>query len=194
MTRIGIFGGSFDPIHLGHLILAEQAREQLGLRKVLFIPAHMPPHKQSRAMTDGKSRMAMIEMAVAGNPAFAACDVELRRGGVSYTIDTLKAIQEEHPADELVLLLGADMVADIPNWREPGEIVRTAIIAAAERPGSGKTFTSPSPAARLERIEMPAVEISSTEIRARIAAGRSVRYFVPASVDAFIQAHCLYSQ
>lgn len=190
MKRIGIYGGTFDPIHIAHLVLAERAREQLELDKVLFLPAAIPPHKKDRGISDGKRRLEMVEIAVAGNPAFEASPLELNRTGVSYTIDTLHDLGKEYPGVELVLLVGADMLEDIPNWRLPEEIVRIAVIGYAERPGIAVTHSLPS--SRVRRIEMAPMDVSSTEIRLRVREGQSIRYVVPAGVEAYIHAHHLY--
>jgi nicotinate-nucleotide adenylyltransferase len=190
LKRIGIYGGTFDPIHIAHLVLAERAREQLELDRVLFLPAALPPHKQDRGISDGKRRLEMVEIAVAGNPNFEASPLELNRIGVSYTIDTLHDLGKEYPGVELVLLVGADMLEDIPNWRLPDEIIQLAKIGYAERPGVA--ISHPLPPSRVCRIEMAQMDVSSTDIRSRVRDGQSIRYVVPAGVEAYIHAHSLY--
>lgn len=199
--KIGILGGTFDPVHLAHLIIAEQAREWLELDKVFFIPAMIPPHKQSRSGASAKDRLEMVELAIAGNPTFEALDIELKRGGVSYTVDTLRTLAEQHPGDEFYLIMGADNLPDLPGWREPEAIIELAKVAVVRRPGSvlpvlsdlSPPFTDEQLRELSDRIiELPLMEISSTDIRKRIASRRSIRYFVPAAVDAFIAAHSLY--
>lgn len=201
MPKIGIFGGTFDPVHLGHLILAEQAREQLALDQVLLIPAAVPPHKQTAALTPGKRRLEMLHLAVAGNPGLDVSDVELVRGGVSYTVDTLRALRESRPNVAWHLLIGADNLRDFAGWREAAEIPRLAHLAVARRPGddvldfTGLEAIVPADAlAEMCRlvVEIPLLEISSTDVRRRAAAGRSIRYLVPAAVEAYILAHELY--
>ena len=193
MNRVAIFGGTFDPIHLAHLILAERAREELALDQVIFLPAAVPPHKQDRGITDGKFRREMIDIAIAGNPTFVTSDLELKRTGVSYTVDTLRDMAEAHPAAELFLVVGGDMLADIPNWREPDEIVRRVTLIVGARPGH-EVPSPPLPEARIRIVTMPLLEVSSTDIRQRVAARQSIRYMIPAGVEAYIHAHQLYRE
>ena len=202
VARVGLFGGTFDPVHLGHLILAEQARQQLRLQCVRLIPAAIPPHKQETRISDGKHRLEMARLAAAGNPALDACDIELRRGGVSYTVETLRTLHEENPGDELVLLVGGDSLADLPTWRELGEILALAELAVAYRPGTpAPDFSRLAGLVSAERlaamsqavIEMPLIEIAARDVRRRVAQGQSIRYLVPAAVEAYIQAHDLYA-
>jgi nicotinate-nucleotide adenylyltransferase len=190
--RIGVFGGTFDPIHIGHLILAERAREGLALDRVLFLPASAPPHKRNRPVSDAKLRREMVDVAIGGNEAFESSDLEIRRGGVSYTVDTLREIRRLQPADELFLLLGGDAVDDVPNWKDPDEIVRLAVLAVARRSCAERPLALPYPDARVAAVDMPTVDVSSSEIRRLVQAGRSIRYLVPAGVQAFIDAHNLY--
>ena len=199
--RIGIFGGSFDPVHYGHLLLAESCREQCRLDEVRFVPAALPPHKRSDDRAETRHRVAMLELAIAGNPAFRVCGIEIDRGGVSFTVDTLAEILSQQPDAQLFLLLGGDAVQDFPTWREPQRILAMATPVAVSRVGS------PSPdfsvlaglvaSARLDEIrrhtvEMPLVEFSSTEIRRRVAAGRSIRYTTPRAVEMYVSEHRLY--
>lgn len=189
---IGVFGGTFDPVHVGHLVLAEQAREAMDLSCVLFLPAAVPPHKQSTPITPSRLRLEMLDIAIAGNEAFRSSDIELQRPGVSYTVDTLRELKSTHPDDELILIVGSDTIADIPGWHKPHEIVRLAKLAAAGRPGTPLRSQVPIEGARIESIPMPLIGISSSEIRARVAAGRSIRYLVSPGVEAFIHANRLY--
>jgi nicotinate-nucleotide adenylyltransferase len=182
--RIGILGGSFDPIHHGHLILARAAREELGLDRVVFIPAHASPHKTGDFSTTGEERLAMVRLAVAGEEGFELSDIELLRPPPSYTVDTLRELRNAHPNDELVLLIGADNVAKFDTWREPDEIRRLAKIAVLDRANHGIPPGWP--------VVRRLVDISSTDIRARVAAGRSIRYLTPDSVCDYIASHGLY--
>src|SRR5438552_2972171 len=136
MRKLGIFGGTFDPVHLGHLVLADQSRQQLDLDLVLLVPASTPPHKQGVAITPGKRRLEMLQLAVAGNSALAGSDIELTRGGVSYTVDTLRALRELHSDAELHLLIGADNLCDLASWRQADQLPALAQIAVARRPGA----------------------------------------------------------
>jgi nicotinate-nucleotide adenylyltransferase len=196
--RLGIFGGTFDPIHLGHLRLAEEAREQIRLDRVLFVPNNVSPFKTGRTVTPGQVRLEMVQRAVADNPHFGASAVEVERAGPSYTIDTVRALRGEYGPDaDLFLITGADAVRDLPAWREPDALLALlAGIATAARPGTDRQAVLgalPAPwAARVTFIAMPALDISATDVRARAANGRSIRYLVPAPVAALIDAHGWY--
>ncbi len=200
--RIGIFGGSFDPVHYGHLLLAEMCREQCELDEVRLVPAAIPPHKQGKGRAADEHRLEMLNLAVGGHQSIVAWDVELQRGGVSYTIDTLRTLRAEQPEDELFFLMGADSLFDLPSWREPREICEIASIVVVNRPGSADVDFSVLddiiPAERqavLQRlvVNMPQMGISSTEIRDRIATGRSIRFQTPRAVEQFIEAASLYT-
>lgn len=205
--RIGVFGGSFDPVHLGHLIAAECAREQAGLDRVVFVPAAAPPHKPGRVLADGRHRLEMLSLAIGGHDAFTASAIELDRGGTSYTVDTLAALAAAHPGDTLVLLLGPDSLAGLPTWREPQRIAALAEIVPVERDSlddlSGAVAAgnlaelvgAEAVAAMLaRRVRMPAVGIRATDLRAAIAAGRSIRYQTPRAVERYIATHGLYEE
>lgn len=203
--RIGVYGGCFDPVHVGHLLLAECCREQAGLDRVLFVPAATQPHKQDRRLADGQHRAEMLRLATGGQPAFEVATLELDRGGVSYTVDTVAALKETHPAAELCLLLGPDALAGLPTWREPRRIAELATLVAVEREtlddlpaaaavaGLRDLLGAERLAAILDRrVRMPAVGIRATDLRAAVAAGRSIRYRTPRAVEAYIAAHGLY--
>ncbi len=192
-------GGTFDPIHLAHLILAEQARVFLGLDRVLFVPAGAPWRKADRRIAPVADRVAMVRAALAGDPYFEVSLIESERRGPSYTVDTLSVLQRQlGPQAELHFILGQDALADLPNWREPTRIVQLARLAVAARPGC----PPPDPTAleravpgireRIDVVPMPQVDISSTDIRRRVAQGISIRFLVPAAVEAYITAHGLY--
>ncbi len=187
-----LFGGTFDPIHNAHLLLAECAAEQLGADVVLFMPAYRPPHKMNgRAITPAAHRAAMVELAIAGNPRFVMSRHELDAGSISYTVDTLAWLRAALPAARLRLMLGADAVRDFPGWRRPHDIAAMAGIVAVARPG----VVLPAevlPGVPVIAVAAPLVEISSTDIRERVAAGRSVRYRCPDDVIHYFQQHGLY--
>ena len=199
--RLGIFGGTFDPVHYGHLLLGEYCREQCRLDEVWFVPAAVPPHKQGEELTPGEQRAEMLELAIGGHESLLVCRDEITHGGVSYTVDTLRRLASEEPKRELFLLLGADSLHDLPLWREPAEICRLAMPVVVRRPATDEPdfdgiapFVSPE---RLERIRehlvaMPRIELSSSEIRRRVAAGLSVRYQTPRAVEKYIQTAGLY--
>ena len=199
--RLGIFGGSFDPIHQGHLILAENCREQAGLDRILFIPAAQSPLKQNGPHASDSERLEMLRLAIAGHEAFAIEELEIARGGTSYTADTLEHLARQYPQDELFLLLGADAAADLPRWHEPARILELALPLFVQRPGSPPldlaalaSLISPERLERVRqtRIAMPQIEISSSDIRRRIAAGHSIRYLTPRAVEKFIETAGLY--
>lgn len=192
--RLGIFGGSFDPVHLGHLILAEQARDQGRLDEVRFVPAPEPPHKRGLIRATFSQRLEMLRLAVAGHAAFAVDPRELGRPGPSYTADTLAEFATAYPGAELVLLLGADSLADLPRWHQPERIVRYAELLVAPR-GSGLAEPPRDlPAgARLHLLtDCPLIGISSNDIRARVSRRATIRYLLPRAVECFIEAHGLY--
>lgn len=197
--RVGIFGGTFDPLHLGHLVLAEQCREQCQLDEVRFFPAGNPPHKSRSDLTAGKLRAEMVQFAIAGHPQFRVDDRELRRSGPSFTVDTLRELAAEDPDAERFLLVGADSVWDLPKWRDPLGIAQLATIVAVNRAGQPPL----EPAALTERlgaalashiqlVTMPDIRLSSREIRARVQAGQSIRYLVPRAVEMVIEQGQLY--
>jgi nicotinate-nucleotide adenylyltransferase len=198
--RIGIFGGTFDPVHYGHLLLAESCREQCRLDQVWFMPSAVAPHKQHRVSTDAKARIEMLELATAGHSAFSVCRYEVDRGGVNYTVETLSHLRKERQHDELFFLLGADSLVDLPNWREPEVIAELATIVIVRRPGSEVSFdrlnTTIAPerlnAMRQHLVEMPLIGLSASEIRQRVAGGRSIRFRTPRAVEAYIETHSLY--
>ena len=190
--KIGLMGGSFDPIHLGHLRAAENAREALSLDEVLFVPAASPPHKLDLRLSPARDRLAMVELATAGNPSFVASDVELRRAGPSYTADTLAELKRERPEDELFLIVGSDTLGEMASWHEPARIFALSTIAVASRPGVDGTLASP-PQARVVRVEGPGLFLSASEVRRLVREGRSVRYLVPEAVSHYITRHRLYA-
>lgn len=199
--RLGVFGGSFDPVHYGHLLLAEYCREQCRLDAVWFTPAAQPPHKQRAELTDARRRVEMLQLAIGGHPAFDVCERELARGGVSYTVDTLNELAAEDPQRELFLLLGADSLADLPGWREPGRVCELATPVVVSRPGTAKPdydclghLVSAERLAdfRKYHVQMPQIDLRSREIRRRVAAGQSIRFQTPRAVEQYIAAAGLY--
>ena len=199
--RLGLFGGSFDPVHYGHLLLAECCREQCRLDAVWFLPAAVPPHKQDRALTPAVERIEMLELAIAGNFAFSVCRYETDRGGVNYTVDTLTHLREEDPSRELFFLLGADMLLDLPHWRDAARVCELAVPVVVHRPGCGpvdfeclRGIVGPERIELMRRhqVEMPEIGTSSTELRHRISLGQSIRYRVPRAVEMYIETHGLY--
>lgn len=189
--KVGVLGGTFDPIHYAHLLLAEQSREQLELDRVLFIPAGDPWRKAFRYIVPAQHRLAMTNLAIADQAAFDVDECEVERDGPTYTADTLRLLRERRPSDEFYLLLGEDALADLPFWREPEAISELARIVVAPR-GGVVLPELPFDGDRVTRIQMPYLEISSTDLRERARHGRSLRYMVPDSVIAYIMEHGLY--
>jgi nicotinate-nucleotide adenylyltransferase len=197
-VRVGLLGGTFNPPHLGHLVLAECARDALGLDEVLLVLAARPPHKVVDGDPGPEERLTLCRAAVAAEEGrIGVCDVELRRDGPSYTADTLMQLQERHPDAEYVLLLGGDAAAGLASWHRPKDILRFAAIGVAERgedthERARETLTRLGHPDRLLPFAMPALELSSTLIRARVRAGRTIRHLVPAEVEARIDLLGLY--
>jgi nicotinate-nucleotide adenylyltransferase len=194
----GVFGGTFDPIHVAHLAVAQAALEAFGLRRVLFIPAAEPPHKPGRPITAAAHRCAMVEAAIEGNPGFEISRIELDRGGPSYTVDTLTALHGVEPGVRLALILSAESFAGLPTWNEAERILTLADVIVAPRFGydevDGSFLTQHFPTSKAQAVFLdgPRVWLSASEIRQRAAAGRSVRYLVPDAVAAYIGDHGLY--
>jgi len=189
--KIGLFGGSFDPVHTGHLILAQAAVNVAGLARVLFIPTAVPPHKRSVPLTDIESRVRMVELAIAGNPRFEISRVEAERG-ISYTYRTVRRFAEQgYGKDQIHLLIGSDSLEEIGEWRNPGEIFSHATILVMMRPGNERIPPLP-PEAAIVAVTAGVNAISATGIRALVRERKSIRYLVPDAVERFIAAHSLY--
>jgi nicotinate-nucleotide adenylyltransferase len=200
--RLGIFGGSFDPVHYGHLLLAEAVREQCSLDAMWFVPAAMPPHKRGRRLTPGSARVEMLQLAIAGHEKFHVSTVELDRGGVSFTVDTLVAIQDQQPSATMYLPMGADTLQDLPNWHAPDRICQLAIPVVVRRMGApeprldvlAKLVAGERLAEIKEhQVEMPLFGVSSSDIRRRLEQQRSIRFQTPRAVEQFINAKRLYA-
>jgi nicotinate-nucleotide adenylyltransferase len=197
--RIGIIGGTFDPIHHGHLFVAEEARVRFGLARVLVIPHGQAPHKEPEGITPAERRYAMCELAVASNPALEVSRVEIDRPARSYTIHTLLALREAYgEAAEFYFIIGADAVLEIMTWYRPDDVLREAQLVAVNRPGSDLSeladVIGEERAARVQVMQVPDLEISSTDIRERVREGRPVRYLVPHGVVQYIGNHRLYRE
>lgn len=200
--RLGIYGGSFDPIHYGHLLLAESCREQCDLDQIWFTPAAIPPHKLERQLTSAQHRLEMLKLATSGNFAFQVDEQEIHRGGVSYTVDTLAELRSEDSSRELFFLMGADSLADLHTWKDPRQICELAIPVVVRRSGAPvpdiSVLADLVSAERLEQIrrcqvEMPLIDLRSSGIRARLAQGKSIRYRTPRAVEEYIKSNGLYA-
>ncbi|MBN2685527.1 MAG: nicotinate-nucleotide adenylyltransferase [Pontiellaceae bacterium] len=199
--RVGIIGGSFDPIHLGHLVIAQDALERLELDEIVFIPAAIPPHKLHLERVGAEHRLRMVELAIEGDHRFSVSDIELIRGGISYTIDTVQALQASRPDVDWMLIVGSDTLVDLHHWHRIEDLLDLCNIASFLRPGESSLDRI------AEKIELPEhrkaqllnhvieahlIEISSTEIRMRVAEGLGIRYLVPPEVEMYICEHGLY--
>jgi nicotinate-nucleotide adenylyltransferase len=200
--RVGIFGGTFDPVHLGHLILAEQCREQGQLDQVWFVPAPRPPHKHDLPLTRFDQRVEMIQLATAGQPAFRIDEIEKERSGPSYTVETVAELRRRHPADDFYLLLGSDTLAEIHSWYDPGRLLSMVGLLVMTRPGYPARSADELRAAlrlpesarvRVQVVDSPLIDIASRDLRARAVAGRSLRYLVPRAIEVYIAEKRLYS-
>jgi nicotinate-nucleotide adenylyltransferase len=197
--NIGVLGGTFDPIHIGHLILAEEARTKLGLSEVLFVPAGQPWLKQDRSITAAVHRVEMVRYAIATNPYFKLCTLEVERPGPSYTVDTITTLQEQLGAEaSFFFILGRDSLADLPLWKEPNKLVQICRLVVAPRLSSSldlKSLEEAIPVVRdsIIQLDMPVIEISSSEIHKRVAQGLPIRYLVPDEVEEYIGEQGLYS-
>ncbi len=201
--RTGILGGSFDPIHIAHLLIAEECLDQAGLDHVRFVVAASPPHKRDRVLAPEQHRLAMAHLAVSGNPRLSVDDREMHRSGPSWTIDTIRDVLGEcAPADQVAWIIGADSLPELTLWKEIEQLLDLVDFVTAVRPGTDvdSALRDLEPAFGAERVgrlserivHMPRMEVSSTDIRARIAAGRSIRYLVPDAVADYIHTHGLY--
>jgi nicotinate-nucleotide adenylyltransferase len=199
--RIGLFGGTFDPVHVGHLILAEQCREQGRLDQVWFVPAARPPHKLERAITPFAQRVEMLSLAIAGYPVFRVEELEKDRFGPSYTADTLVELHARLPEAELFFILGSDSLPDLPKWHQPRRVVELATLLVTQRAGwpvpplaelRVALQLAESTPLRLQVVEVPLIDISSSDLRRRAADNRSLRYFVPRAVECYIAEKGLY--
>ena len=184
--KIGILGGSFNPPHIGHMILAEFVKEYLNLDKIIFVPCNIPPHKRKSEIVSGKHRLKMLELALKGRKDYLVSDVELKRGGISYTVDTLKILKKRYPKDKLFLIIGSDLYQDFSTWYKPEEIrklVKLVVVVRAllKRKERNVIF-----------LKMPKIEISSSLIRERLRKGLSIRWFVPEEVRKYILRNRLY--
>jgi nicotinate-nucleotide adenylyltransferase len=198
ISRLGILGGTFDPIHHGHLAAAQEVAARLALSRVILIPARQPPHKEEEPGASAEHRLAMVRLAAAGNPMFDVSTLEIDRSGPSYTVDTLRILAKERMGAELFFIVGMDSLAELPRWHDPSGILRLARLVAVHRPGVCPVSLSdleeviPEAAGRVQIVEIRELDISSTDIRERIRDRRPIRYLVPDAVASYIEEHGLY--
>lgn len=189
--RLGLFGGTFDPPHLGHWLVAVDAFEALELDRLLFVPAHQQPLKGSATRASAADRLAMVEAMVSGDPRFGVDAIEIEREGLSYTVDTLAAVRRRPRISALFFLIGADVLGSFHQWRDPERVQEMATLVVLQRPGAGNAVPLP-PGVRAMELSTRRVELSSTEVRERVAMGRSIRGFVPEAVAAYVARSGLY--
>jgi nicotinate-nucleotide adenylyltransferase len=198
--RLGLFGGTFDPPHVGHLILASEARAQLELTRVLWTVTPDPPHKQDQMITPLEHRLAMVKLAIQDNPLFELSDIELNRPGPHYTVDTIHLLAKQNPQAEIVPIIGGDSLQDLPTWHDPQELVYAAHwVGVMRRPGEEPNLNEleselPGITSKVHYVNAPLLEIASREIRNRVAAGQPYRYYLPVPVFHYINDHHLYKQ
>ncbi|HEX9016925.1 MAG TPA: nicotinate-nucleotide adenylyltransferase [Chloroflexota bacterium] len=197
--RIGVFGGTFDPIHIGHLIAAEEARHTLRLERVLFAPASQPPHKEMEGVTPVRHRVRMVELALEGNPAFELSMVDLDRPGPSYTVETLRLLHRDlGPGTEIFFIVGMDSLAELRSWRDPEQVIALCRLAVLNRPPYPDVDTAelerglPGISDRIVMVRMPGVNVASSDLRERVSSGLPIKYQVPAAVERYILENRLY--
>jgi nicotinate-nucleotide adenylyltransferase len=197
--RLGILGGTFNPPTLAHLLLAQEAHSQLALDEVVLMPVFAPPHKEAAEDPGPEARAEMCRLAVGDDRRFSVSELEIERGGASYTVDTLRELHATFPGNELSFIIGGDMAFSLPTWREPAEVVALARLAVAEREGARRAdilerlATIPGAVDRTDFFDLPRVDISSSLVRRRVAAGRPIRYLVPDAVTGYVAEHGLYA-
>lgn len=197
VERIGVLGGTFDPPHIGHLILGEYAVDALALTKLLFVPAADPPHKHNESKTPVEHRLRMLELALADNPRFEISRVDIDRPGPHYSVDMIQIIKEQYPSAEVYFVMGGDSLRDLPTWHRPADLIYLCKLAVMQRPGieadaGGHEAILPGITGRVVKINAPLIEISSTEIVTRLAQSKSIRYQVSDAVREYIMSHRLY--
>jgi nicotinate-nucleotide adenylyltransferase len=196
-VRTGLLGGTFNPPHLGHLVCGQEAYLQLGLDRVLVVPAHVPPHKEVDDEPGVEHRLELCRLAIAGDDRFAICELEVNRSGTSFTVDTLEELHSQMPDSELFLIVGADVAVGFSGWKGPSRILSLAHVAVAQRPGTDhaevqNALEPLSGGGRVRFFDMPEIGISSTMLRDRVRAGQSTRYLMPERVRHYIDQHGLY--
>jgi len=191
---LGVLGGTFDPIHMGHLVLTEQVREKFQLERVIFIPSASPPHKTEQKLSLAEDRFEMTKLALEGSPFFFVSDIELKREGLSYTVETLRELKELYKDSEIYFLTGSDVLNEITTWKDPEEIYKLAKIVIGVRPGFDKFDPENHFAKKSIIINITGIDISSTQIREKVRKGESIKYLVPSKVEEYIRKRNLYKK
>lgn len=189
---VGLFGGTFNPPHLAHLVIAEVVRDQFGLDEVLWMPSRNPPHKDDDDVAPAACRLAMTRLTVQDNPSFRASKMEMERDGPSYTVETLRQLQKCHPSASFSLIIGGDSLRTFDEWHRGNEIIERAPLIVYDRPHAGESEECLPPQDRVHFVDAPMIDISSTDIRARCRKGQSIRYMVPEPVRTYIRKHGIY--
>ena len=190
MNRIGIFGGTFDPPHKGHIAIAEEAMKQFSLDTIYFVPAYLPPHKLQHYSMNAHHRLTMVKLAIAGHKGFKVSTIELQRRGISYTVDTLKAFRKRLPNAVFILIIGADNLEEFQSWKSPKSILHLASLAVYKRKGYNHSLKKHDIA--FQPIKGQLLQVSSTEVRKRLLKGLSVSRLIPTSIERYIKRHSLY--
>lgn len=188
VSRLGVLGGTFDPIHFGHLAAGSEVHAALGLDLTLVVPTATQPFKDGG--TDARHRLAMCELAIESDDRFAVSDIDVARGGVTYTVDTLEELHRQYPGAEIFFITGADSLATLPQWRDPERIEELCTLVGVTRPGHSLTSVEPGRTV----VEVPSLDVSSTDVRGRVASGAPIRYLVPRRVADYIREHGLYAE
>lgn len=186
--KIGILGGTFNPIHIGHLILAEEAKERMKLDKIIFVPTYLPPHKDNIGIVDAQERLAMIKLAISGNKSFSVSDIEIKRDGRSYTIDTLREFKKKFPKEEFYFIIGSDLLNYLEEWKDLKQIISLVKFVAVTRPG----YPLDKIPSYIQTMPIRAIDVSAFQIRQRIKEGKSFRYLVPEKVYDYINKKGFY--
>lgn len=192
--KIAVFGGTFDPVHIAHLIIANAVQNELSLDRLFFVPGAIPPHKRFREISSAQHRLNMLNLAIGDDPVFELCDYEIRRGGISYTIETLKYFADKYHLDRenLFLLIGLDNLLDFHNWKQPEEIIKICTLIVADRVVDDQQQPPKFGTDNILYLDLPLLEISSSQIRHRIRQRKSIKYFVPAEIEEYILSNHLY--
>lgn len=198
--KIGIFGGTFDPVHIGHLIVADQAASDLRLDRVVFLPAGRPWFKSNRLITDGKDRLQMLKLAVRGNSRFDVSEIELNRSGPTYSVESIPLLKQQYDGAEIYFLLGKDALADIHKWQQPDKIIQMCHVVGLSRPGYESIDWDtidriiPGASQKIRLLQVPLIGVSSSDIRTMVAGGKSIRFLIPDDVLDYIERNALYRQ
>ncbi|WP_088102548.1 nicotinate-nucleotide adenylyltransferase [Halalkalibacter urbisdiaboli] len=191
MKRIGLFGGTFDPPHLGHMLIAQEVLYELEMDEIWFVPVHVPPHKQRQSLTSGSDRIGMLHVATKDEPRFKVSTIEIDRDGKSYTVDTVKLLKEKYPEHRFFFLIGGDMIDYLPKWERIDELMTLVTFIGAKRPGA---ISKSEYSKWIEYVDVVQVDFSSTMIRERVRQGQPIRFMVPREVEAYIKERGLYGE